>query len=323
VRWTWTIAARSIPAVGPALCLASAAAFGTLAVFGKLAYDAGVSAGTLLAVRFALAALLLGALLALRPRPRARLDRRTLRTALALGAVGYALQAGLFFAALERVHASLLTLLLYTYPAWVVVAGLALRRQAASARRLVALALSSAGLVLALAGAGAGALDPLGAALGVGAALTYAAYILVSDGVVARADPLALSAVVCTGAAASLALAALATGSLDLGFAPEGWLWLGLMAALSTVVAVVAFFAGLARVGPPTAAILSTFEPVVTVALATLLFGERLLPVQLAGAALVLAAAVLVVERRAAPAPVRAAHSTRRLLARVAAARRG
>ena len=37
---------------GTILCLASAAAFGAMGVFGKLAYDEGATVGTLLAVRF-------------------------------------------------------------------------------------------------------------------------------------------------------------------------------------------------------------------------------------------------------------------------------
>jgi drug/metabolite transporter (DMT)-like permease len=53
------------------------------------------------------------------------------------------------------------------------------------------------------------------------------------------------------------------------------------------------FFAGLARVGPSTAAILSVFEPVVTVALAAAAFGESLAVVQLVGGGLVLVAVVL------------------------------
>ena len=40
--------------LGGALCIASAVAFGALAVFGKLAYDAGVGVLTLLAVRLSL-----------------------------------------------------------------------------------------------------------------------------------------------------------------------------------------------------------------------------------------------------------------------------
>jgi drug/metabolite transporter (DMT)-like permease len=74
----------------------------------------------------------------------------------------------------------------------------------------------------------------------------------------------------------------------------SGWLWLASLAVVSTVGAIALFFAGLRRVGPTAAAILSTLEPVVTVALASAVFGETLGPVQLAGGALVLLAAVAV-----------------------------
>ena len=57
---------------------------------------------------------------------------------------------------------------------------------------------------------------------------------------------------------------------------------------VSTVGAVGLFFAGLQRVGPTAASILSTLEPVVTVGLAFAVFGESLGGAQLAGASLVL-----------------------------------
>ena len=53
--------------MGAALCLFSAACFGAMGIFGKLAYQAGVSPGALLLVRFSLAAAVLGVLLLLRP----------------------------------------------------------------------------------------------------------------------------------------------------------------------------------------------------------------------------------------------------------------
>src|SRR4051812_5673378 len=88
--------------VGAALCAGSAAAFGAMGIFGKLAYDAGVGVLTLLVVRFALASLILGGANALR-RPRVRLPgRRALLTAVGLGAIGYAAQSGLYFQALTR-----------------------------------------------------------------------------------------------------------------------------------------------------------------------------------------------------------------------------
>ena len=286
-----------MPATGPLLCLASAAAFGAMGVFGKLAYEEGATVGTLLATRFVLAAALLWVFVAWSGAARdlRAVSRRDLGLAVALGAVGYGAQAGAYFAALERLDASLLSLLVYTFPVMVTVTAIALGREAANRRTAVALALASTGLVLVLAGAAAGALDPLGTMLGLGAAVVYTGYILLSEGVAARVGPLALSTLVCTGAATTLSLAGLAGGDLQPGsVSAAGFAWLGGLAVVSTVGAVGLFFAGLRRVGPAAASILSTLEPVVTVGLASAAFGEALGPAQLAGGALVLLAAVAI-----------------------------
>src|SRR5919106_6842000 len=202
------------------------------------------------------------------------------------------------FAALERIDASLLSLLLYTFPAIVAVAAVAIGHERMDARRGAALGLALGGPVLVLAGAGTGALDPLGAALGVGAALVYSTYILISDGVAGRMRPLLLSALVCTGAAVSLTTGSALLGELRPGeVTASGWGWLACLAVVSTVGAISMFFAGLDRVGPTTASILSTVEPVVTVLLAFLVFGETLAAVQLAGGALVLAAVLALAVR--------------------------
>jgi drug/metabolite transporter (DMT)-like permease len=137
-----------------------------MAIFGKLAYDAGVGVLTLLFLRFAIAAPVLWGL-SLRRGARRLGDARALVAALALGAIGYALQAGLFFTALERMDASLLSLILYTFPAFVTAAAVALGRETPSRRRVGALLVSSSGLVLVLLGAGAGSFDWLGAAMAI------------------------------------------------------------------------------------------------------------------------------------------------------------
>ncbi|MGH2714958.1 MAG: DMT family transporter [Thermoleophilaceae bacterium] len=282
---------------GALLCLASAAAFGAMGIFGKLAYDEGATVGTLLAIRFALAAALLWLFVVCSGGARIlrALSRRDVGIALALGAVGYGAQAGGYFAALERLDASLLSMLVYTFPVMVTVTAVALGRESASRRTAVALALASTGLVLVLVGAAAGALDALGTVLGLGAAVVYSAYILISEGVAARVAPLALSTLVCTGAATTLTLAGLAGGDLNPGsVTAAGFAWLSGLAVVSTVGAVALFFAGLRRVGPSAAAILSTLEPVVTVGLAFVVFGESLGPAQLAGGALVLMAVLAV-----------------------------
>jgi drug/metabolite transporter (DMT)-like permease len=286
-----------MPRAGVFLCLGSAVAFGAMGIFGKLAYGEGATVGTLLACRFVLAAMLFwlvllatGAARGLRTVP-----RRDVGIALALGAVGYGAQAGAYFAALERIDASLLGLLVYTFPVIVTVAAIALGRERGTPRTAVSLILASGGLVLVLAGAATGGVDAVGALLGLGAAVVYSTYILSSEGVASRLGPLALGALVCTGAATTLTIASLAAGNLhpgDVRLAGVGWL--ACLAAVSTVGAITLFFAGLRRVGPSAASILSTLEPVVTVALAFVVFGESLGPAQLLGGALVLAAVVAV-----------------------------
>ena len=167
------------------MCIGSGAAFGAMAIFGKLSYGEGVNVATLLAARFVIAAVVFWVLVAATGAGHQlrSLTRRDLGTGLALGACGYAIQAGCYFLALERIEASLLSLLLYTFPAMVAAAAVLLGRERIDARRVAALGLASFGLVLVLAGAGAGALDPAGAALGLAAAVVYSTYILVSDGI--------------------------------------------------------------------------------------------------------------------------------------------
>lgn len=293
-----------MPSRGVLFCLASAASFGAMGIFGKLAYEQGVTVETLLAVRFVFAAtalwlvvVLTGRLAAVRAVP-----RRDAALALALGGIGYSAQSGAFFAALDRIDASLLSLLLYTFPTMVAVAAIALGREPASWRTARALLLASVGLVLVL--AGSGTLDPLGTALGLTAALVYTTYILSSQGVAGRIGPLALTTFVCTGAAITPTVIGLLLGGIHLGaVSATGYGWLTAIALVSTVGAIALFFAGLPLVGPTAASILSTFEPVVTVALAFAVFGESLGPVQLAGGVLVLLAVIAIQAGRRETAP--------------------
>ncbi len=269
-----------------------------MAIFAKEAYAAGLGVTALLAARFVLAAALLWALVAVRARrgppahaaPTPRPARRVVLAGLALGAIGYAAQAGLFFSALLHLDASLTSLLLYTYPAVVFCGAVALRREHVTWGKALALALASAGAALVLLGGGTGGLEATGVALALGAGVTYAVYILISESVVARIDALRLAALITTGAAATFLVTGVLTGAL--AFPAGGWPWIAAIALLCTVLPVVTFMLGMARVGAATASILSTVEPVVTVGLAVAIYGESLGGLQVLGGALVIAAVI-------------------------------
>lgn len=278
--------------VGLLLCLASAAAFGSLAIFGKQAYASGLGVVEVLVLRFGIAGPLLLALAAATGRG-LRLRRPVALRLLALGAFGYAVQSTLFFTALTRISASLAALLLYLYPALVTAGAVALGRHRLDRATVLGLVLALAGIALVL-GLPAERPDPLGVALGLAAACWYTGYILVAEHLLRGVDPLVASAHVACGAACSFLVAAGAVGLGGLLSArPGGYAAAGAMAVLGTALALGTFIAGIARVGSAWASIASSFEPVCTVALGVVVLGDPLGPGTVVGGAAVVAGAVL------------------------------
>ena len=278
--------------VGLGLCVLSAAAFGSLAIFGKQAYAGGLGVVGVLAIRFALAApLLLG--LALAARRSLRLGRPAAVALLALGGIGYAIQATLFFNALARIPAGMAALLLYLYPALVTAGAVALGRSRLDRATAAGLALSLAGIMLVL-GLPGEPLDAVGVALGLASACWYTCYILVGEYLLRGVDPLAASAYVSSGAACSFLAAAVVVGGRGLvGAAPSAYAAGAAMAVVGTALAIAALLAGMARVGSAWASIASSFEPVFTVALGVAVLGDRLGPGKVVGGLAVVAGAVL------------------------------
>ena len=68
----------------------------------------------------------------------------------------------------------------------------------------------------------------------------------------------------------------------------DAWLPLIGVGIVSTAIALQAFYAGARRIGAAQASLVSTVEPIYTIILASILFGETLTPIQLVGGALVI-----------------------------------
>jgi drug/metabolite transporter (DMT)-like permease len=278
---------------GLLLCVLAAAGFGSMAVLAKLAYASGATVLTLVSVRFAIGAALLWGFAAWRGVLRIP-DRRTALGALLLGLLLYSAESGLYSSALTRIDASLAELLMFSYPAIVVLAAIALRREPASSRRIGAVAIASSGVALVLLGGSTGAIDPVGVGLALTAALLYAGYVLSADALGGRLHPLVFSALICTGAAISFSVVGGASGQLRLGaLHGEAWLWIAVIGVLCTAVAMSAFIAGVERLGPSRASIMSALDPLVAVTAGAMVFGERLGPVQMLGGLLVVAAVIV------------------------------
>jgi drug/metabolite transporter (DMT)-like permease len=267
-------------------------------VLTKVVYDDGAGVLGVLSVRFTVAALLLLGLARLRGE---RLPRgRSLRNLALLGGVGYVVESLCYFAALTRISAGLTALLLYVYPALVVVLSAILLRHRPRPTAVACVAIATIGTALTIGPVAGG--QVIGVLLGLGAAASYAIYIVLSSMAAEGVGPLATSAVVMGACALVYDALALGTGA-PLPSSAGAWAALAGVTVFGTVVAVAAFFAALALLGPSDTAVLSTMEPVVSVGVAAVALGETLSPVQLAGGALVIGA-VIVLARTDAPVPV-------------------
>ncbi|EYB68500.1 hypothetical protein DEIPH_ctg021orf0002 [Deinococcus phoenicis] len=286
----------------PLLILLAAVLWGLLGILGKNAQSAGVGP---LEVAF-WRAVLAGGLFALHAAAtRATFPRgRDLLMTAAFGVVGVSVFYGTYQLAVRAGGASLASVLLYTAPAFVALLGWALLRERLGAREGLAVAGTLAGITLISLGGGQG-VSVTGAALawGLTAGFTYSLYYLYGKAYFTRYAPAALFAV------------ALPVGALGLlpfvGFSaktPAAWGSLTGIAVLSTYLAYLAYSAGLRHLPATRASVIASLEPVVAAALAALLFGERLSPTALCGAALVIGAALLLsMEKRpAVPASARA-----------------
>ena len=274
------------------MVLVSATAFGSLAIFAKLAYASGLGTAQLLAFRFLLAAVGMWILAMVIGQNPVRLHRNQLATLFGLGAVVYTAQSLTYFIALRSLPASLAVLIAYIYPSLVVVAGWLFLRRSVSLWHGVALAASFAGVALLV----GGARFQLAWALvfAIASPTIYTGYILIGERVMSSVPAVAASAVIMSGAALAFCLLAALNHELALPRNPSGWA-VGIGIALfPTMVAISLFLAGLPRIGAARAALLSTWEPVVTVLLAVVVLGDRLSFVQVLGGVLVLLAVILV-----------------------------
>jgi drug/metabolite transporter (DMT)-like permease len=286
--------------VGIVLVVASAAGFGTLAIFGRYAYDDGMDALTILCLRFSLAAIPALALLAVR---RERFPRGSvLLRLIVMGVLSYVGAAFAYLEALKYASAGLVALLLYLYPIFVALLAVLLLHEPLTGAKGLALGLALTGTAFAV-----GPLrgQALGILLAVGSALLYAIYIIIGTDVMRRVSPVQSSAVIFATAGIGNGVLMMVTGP-HLPATGRGWAAITALVVITTLLPVVAFLSGLKRIGPTNAAMLSTLEPVVTVLLASWWLHETLTLVTLLGGGLILTAVLLVThgEVRRSPASV-------------------
>jgi drug/metabolite transporter (DMT)-like permease len=288
-----------------ALVAFSACCFGSIAILVTLATREGARLSEVLAWRFLIAAVLL-AILAGGPSAVRRDARRGLPLVVLAGG-GQAAIGGLSLSALRYIPAATMIFLFYTYPAWVTVLSALRGKEPLTGRRLLALALSLAGIgvMVGLPGTGTSSVATPGVLLALAGALLYALYIPMINHLGRELSPALTAAYATAGAWMILSIAAAISG----GFAVQQvsvWLMIAVLAVLCTVIAFTFFLRGLAVLGPVRTAIVSTVEPFWGALLGSLVLAQPLTARTLMGGLLVAAAVVILNLPQRVDAPVAA-----------------
>jgi len=272
---------------GILLIAISAASFGTLAIFGRFLYADGLDTFTMLFLRFGFAALLMMTILLVR---REKFPRgKILLQLIGMGALGYVGQSFSYLTAIKFASAGLVALLLYLYPMFVFILSVIVLHEKGTWIKIVAIIVALIGTALTV--------DPAGGELtgilpAISAALIYSIYIIVGTNVMKHVSAVQSSLVIFASAGTVYGIL-MAFNGVHLPSTNSGWVNIIGIVLVATVVPVVTFLAGLERIGPTNAAMLSTLEPVVTVLLAAWIFGERLQSIALFGGGMILAAVIM------------------------------
>jgi drug/metabolite transporter (DMT)-like permease len=291
-------------AAGIALAFFGAAFFSLKGVTTKLIYAYGVDAVTLLALRmlFSVPFFIAVAAWSRRDRDAAPIAPRDRGLIVVLGLLSYYVASFLDFLGLQFISATLERLTLYLYPTIVLVLSVLFLKAPIRGREIAALALSYAGiaLVLVVGGRIGGANVPLGAALVFASAVTYSIYLVAGTQVIRRVGSMRFTAYGMTAASAVCVAQFLLLRPLDALLLPwSAYGWFVVLAIVHTVLPVFMTAEALKRIGATQVAIIGAVGPITTMGADWIVLGERLAPLQVAGALLVLAGVLLVTLRPA------------------------
>jgi len=288
------------PAGGAALIISAAALWATFGPIARLLYARGYSAIELASVRTwigvagaALTALVLKVPLRVRP--------RDLPFFAAYGVIGFAAFEVLLLAALRYVTVPVAISLLYTAPAWVLLLSRFVFGEPITKTKRAALPLSLAGVIL-VSGALASravlavSISTTGLVLGLAAGFGYGLYTLFGRVAVRKAHPVA--SVFWSFLFAALALTVLTEPVGPLLRSVRALPLLLALGVMPTLVPYLLYLKALRTVQPGTAAMLACTEPLFAAILAALVLGEGLTVLQAAGMALIVGAAALLARRR-------------------------
>jgi drug/metabolite transporter (DMT)-like permease len=287
---------------GSVVATLSAVCFASGVVFIRFAYQSGMLPGTAVFIRPLIAVTVLFLVLRLSGQW-VSLPKDRIIPLFLLGLVAYTALGITWFEALDMIPAWLVALVLSSFPLCVTISSWIFLKEPVQRQHIIALASVLCGTVI-LFGRPFGHIVWGGVVLILLNVLINTAYVLVGQRWTREIPPYMSTLWMIIGTAVGTACYATFTGQISFSFAPIGWLWIGLSACVTSVLAIMTMWWGIGIIGPSRTAIIGTLEIPFSVILSVLVLGETMAPAQIVGGVFILVGA-LVVQYRAGgrPAP--------------------
>jgi drug/metabolite transporter (DMT)-like permease len=294
------------PVLGYAMVIAAALLFAVNGTVSKVVLSSGISSLELTQVRATGAFAGFALALALVRRPSLRVRARELPYLVAFGIAGVAFVQWLYFVAIDRLPIGIALLIQYLAPILIALWARTVMHEPVRRRIWLALVLALVGLAFVVEVWRGLALDGLGVAAALAAAVAYAVYVLMAERAVGERDPASL---ICYGFLFAALFWALVQplwrfpggrvdddvsllGHLD-GVSLPVWSLLLFVVVVGTMLTFLLVTAALRHVSATRVGIVAMLEPVAASGVAYLWLGESFGAMQLVGGGVVLVAILL------------------------------
>jgi drug/metabolite transporter, DME family len=272
----------------------AAAMWGGLGVIAKWLYADGMDPWALIFFRTSLGALAFGVVLLLGDRSWLRVRREDLPFLALYGLISTSAFYALYLFTISMTSVAVAAVLLYTAPSMAAVMARFAFGETITRPKIAALTLSFGGCIL-VAGlqSDSPVVSPLGIAMGLGSAITYASFGIMGKHARQRYNPWTIN-FYCMAFATLFLLPVPWFPGVSMGpYSVRVWLLLAVLTLGPTLLSRALYVSAVKHVEASRAAIVATVEPVAAAVFALVLLGEMLSTSQLVGGFLVLAGSVM------------------------------
>lgn len=279
---------------GHLLVLISTFGFGIVPLLAKFSLDQGMNAETILTYRFLIAGTFF-IFYCLYKRIKLYTDMKTSIKLLMMGLL-YALESSIFFVAFNHISPSIGQLIFQINPIMVAFGAYFVFRERITKNVIYALMFTAVGCTF-LFWEPTAHVTTLGVFLVFLSALFYTIYVIIGKKMLKDIPPMVVTTYTTVGCGIFLFAYSLINGKMMLVTAPNIMGVIATLSIFSTIISILTFAMGLRILGATKASIISAIEPVITVVLAFILFGETLNWIQMIGATLIVLS-ILVIEMK-------------------------